>query len=528
MFTTSDSKPCLVQTERGFSVNYQNKLLYSKYNPAKNILSIIEKTEILPGTIILCFSPVLSYGLNELADKLAENCLMLGIEADKELYELAKNQSQNLKCTKSNAYTLLSPENLCLLPEKIYDISQSGNYKRVISVDFSGGTFFNQVFYNNLFEASRNAVSQFWKNRVTLVKFGRKYSSNILQNIKLINKSIQSIKTDKSILVLGAGESSVETLKKISNERDNYFIICVDVLLKTLKALKIKADALVCEEAQAVITKAFTGCKDNYDYLFLSLTASTSVAKINPEKNIFYTPLFSKSNFIKGLKEKNIIQNFQDPLGSVGLSAVEIASKIRRNEKVPIYISGLDFSYSTGKTHAKDSLHDFSRQKSANKIRPLENFSSSFGNDSKKIKGKNNLTVITTTILSSYADLFKYKFGKLQNLFDSGKTGLNLDIQKSEVKPNPESENIIEVSNFLPDNESEQFLQEEKKALNNLKDIFTGKIQLNEEERIKKITALLQNREYLYLHFPDGYKLELSQNFLNRIRIEIDYFLKKL
>ena len=96
------------------------------------------------------------------------------------------------------------------------------------------------------------------------------------------------------------------------------------------------------------------------------------------------------------------------------------------------------------------------------------------------------------------------------------------------MKPNPESENIIEVSNFLPDNESEQFLQEEKKALNNLKDIFTGKIQLNEEERIKKITALLQNREYLYLHFPDGYKLELSQNFLNRIRIEIDYFLKKL
>ena len=67
-----ESKPCLVKTERGFSVAYRNHFLYSKYNPARNILSIIEKTEVLPGSIILCFSPVLNYGLKELSEKLPE------------------------------------------------------------------------------------------------------------------------------------------------------------------------------------------------------------------------------------------------------------------------------------------------------------------------------------------------------------------------------------------------------------------------------------------------------------------------
>ena len=44
----------------------------------------------------------------------------------------------------------------------------------------------------------------------------------------------------------------------------------------------------------------------------------------------------------------------------------------------------------------------------------------------------------------------------------------------------------------------------------------------------EKITQLVQDREYLYLHFPDGHKFAYTQSFLNRVRIEIDYYLKIL
>lgn len=515
-----------MQTGQGFSVIYKDRPLYSKYNPARNILSIIDKTEILPGTIILCFSPILQYGLNELAYKLPENCLMFGIESDVELYNMAKAQTAQLECCKNNVYTLINIPELKFLPEKINELSQSGKYRRVISIDFSAGSQINQDFYNQLFEASRNTVSQFWKNRVTLVKFGRIYSSNLIKNLKFYSQSSGNVSVKKPIIVFGAGESSLQTLLSIRNNKSDYFLITVDAALQTFKSLNIKPDAVVCEEAQSVITKAFTGCRNFYNYLFVSSTATNSVVKISPEKNVFYTPLFCQTGFLKKLEERNLIKNPQPPLGSVGLSAVEMALKIRARDSVPIYVTGLDFSYSAGLTHVKMSFHDKTRRCSTNKISPLGAFASAFGNDSAFVAGKDGNKVITTTALSAYAELFRYKYYNSKNLFDAGNSGLFLDIPKANPLNDEVSEHsVTEITTTTDSNALKTFISEEIKALTELKDIFTGKIILSQEEKTKKITALLQNREYLYLHFPDGFKLELSQNFLNRIRIEIDHFL---
>ena len=84
-------KPCLVNTSQGFSILYKEKYLYSKYNPSKAIIQKINELNILPGTIFLCFSPVLSYGLKELLQKIPENCLVIACEFDKELYSFSKD-----------------------------------------------------------------------------------------------------------------------------------------------------------------------------------------------------------------------------------------------------------------------------------------------------------------------------------------------------------------------------------------------------------------------------------------------------
>ncbi len=72
------------------------------------------------------------------------------------------------------------------------------------------------------------------------------------------------------------------------------------------------------------------------------------------------------------------------------------------------------------------------------------------------------------------------------------------------------------------------FLQKERKSLEELKSLLTGKIKLPAEQLQEKITQLVQDREYLYLHFPDGHKFAYTQSFLNRVRVEIDYYLKIL
>jgi hypothetical protein len=76
--------------------------------------------------------------------------------------------------------------------------------------------------------------------------------------------------------------------------------------------------------------------------------------------------------------------------------------------------------------------------------------------------------------------------------------------------------------------EIEAFLQGERKALEELRDLLTGHTDLTGEDLIQKIESIAKAREYLYLHFADGYRFSTNQSFLNRIRTEIDFFLKYL
>ena len=82
-------KPQLVQTDRGFSVLYRNKYLYSKYNPQQSIVSQIARVDIPDSTLVICLSPVLGYGLPELEEKLPASSYILALECDQRLMRLS-------------------------------------------------------------------------------------------------------------------------------------------------------------------------------------------------------------------------------------------------------------------------------------------------------------------------------------------------------------------------------------------------------------------------------------------------------
>ena len=121
--------------------------------------------------------------------------------------------------------------------------------------------------------------------------------------------------------------------------------------------------------------------------------------------NIFYTTKFCESYFLSEMIKNKLLTDVIPPLGSVGLSAVETALKIRQDENVPVYITGMDFSYSIGQTHAKGSFHEKIRRFNNNRLIGVESFGSSFNDDAKKIIGKNNNPIITTTTLYNYSQL---------------------------------------------------------------------------------------------------------------------------
>ncbi len=543
----NNQKPCAVQkieTSQGFSVSYKEHILYSRYNPGKNIITLVEKLQLLPDSIILCCSPLLGYGMAELLQKLPENCLVILCEAEQALYDFSETEG----CLKTTDGRVLKipPEKLSELPIEIYNLAKCGLYKRVIRLDFSAGIQFNSDFYNRLFSACSDSIMTFWKNRITLTKFGRRYSKNLFENLHYLAKTKPVTdffgNIDKPIIVFGAGESTQDLINRLlsryspCNGKLQFYILCADTALQPLLKNGIRPDGVFIEEAQSVIMKAFIGTLKASDKtrIFAGLSSLPNLVHIaGIENTSFFFTEYAEGSFFNSLKQKSFMPPANLPFGSVGLTAVYYALKFRRNEDIPVYVAGLDFSYSIGLTHTKGALAHILRLIQANRIASPENYAAAYGLGSEKICGKKGHTVITTPTLKSYAVMFQNFFAGRKNLFDAGESGIDLGLPSAEVDcfaadaPRNDSKVCKAEGCGNPyEKELSDFLAGERRALEELRNLLTGHTELKGEELLEEIKKLATPREYLYLHFADGFKFSLDQSFLNRIRVEIDYFLK--
>jgi len=541
-------KPCIVQTPQGFTISYKEKFLYSKYNPSKAILQYIEKLELQAQTIFLCISPVLPYGLKELSQKLPADCIMLGCELDKELKTFIDLHEEDYRDIKN--FSFLTKDEIFnlgpILTKKNYSLSSgfklppAGSFRRIIRIDFSAGAAFAADIYESLYQNAVNALMTFWANRVTLVKFGRRYCSHFFKNLKLLDKTLPIKnyigKISKAILVIGAGESAekgIELVKK--TDRNKLFIICVDTALQPLMAQGITPDGVFIEEAQNIIAKCFTGTQDSSTQIFAGLSALSSLNHIFDASRIsYFTTLFTQAEFIEKLAKEDLLPPQNEPFGSVGITALYYALLFRSSNSIPVFICGLDFSYSAGRTHTKGAMADNSIFATSTRLSDRGNFSASYNSPAFKVKDKNGREVYTTPIMTRYAQLLSTYFAGTINLFDLSNGGIELGINK----PSEEDLKKIDIENSSRDfskgplydsnisSKLKAYFAKEISELQELKAILTGEKKLKPQEQEKSIRELIADKEYLYLHFADGQSFNYSQSFLNRIRVEIDYFLK--
>lgn len=537
----TDVTPCFVQTQQGVSIKYQEKFLYSKYNPAKNIESIIEKLEVLSGTIFLCNSPVLNYGINSLLNKLSNDCLIILCEIDNNLRNNI-NEYYRKDYISNNRVIYPSIDELYDLPvlinKKNYKFSDnkeifSGYYKRVIRIDFSAGTQFNQDFYNQLEIQSINAIKTFWVNRVTLTKFGRKYSHNLFRNLSALpyTTPIQIFfnSITKPIIICGAGESLTKGINDFKDNKDSYFILAVDTAANFLIKNNIIPDGIFIEEAQNIILKSFFDV-NNYNecHIFAgisSLPNLTHYIKDLKKLSYFFTE-YSSNDFLSSIQQESFFPPKNPPFGSVGLTTVYYALKFRQNDEIPVYIYGLDFSYTAGITHVRNSISHKERLIHNSRLQKIANYNASYLNTTKL-----NDSLFTTITLNNYANLFKQYFNNIIKLYDSRDFGISLNLPSCKPKPFHSQINKLYNNNYsYSKKDIKTFIYEELTALKLLKNILTNncpEFEKKSSEKINKIlTDLLYKREYLYLHFIDGYQLNLKIDFLKRIRTEIDYYLK--
>lgn len=571
---TDEDKPCLVETGRGLSVLYKNRYLYSKYNPVASIERLVESVEIQQDSLILCLSPVLGYGLERLAKRLPENCFMLAIESDPQLLELYNPTTIPagvgfLGAEKTGElYNLLTRKSQ--LADNQVPIPSPGTFRHCLRLDFSAATALHQEEYLAIHRIAELAVANFWKNRLTLIKMGRLYHRNIIRNLALLphGRAIPAERVDRPLLVLGAGPSADETIQQLERLspdcRKQICLLAVDAAVPALLTRKIKPDLVLALECQHAIQQAYTTAIGTQLLFLADLTSRPSILhedtgfqraagknnRLQPifgrnctgGETAFFSTEFASTSFLERLQRKGLLEYRLPPLGSVGIAAVELAVRMRTNSGVPILVSGLDFSHSLGRTHCKESFQVRNNLTRCSRLNPPGSYGSLSNPTLEKRSGKSG-PIYSDHILRQYAQIFLHRFQDTANIYDVGGAGLDLGLQKMDFEsawkllvPAQDGKSDGAAGARKPDKKRqpdkgdeglaglvEEFYRGEEALLQELRDgLSQGAIPK------ERILAILEEADYLYLHFPDGHRPSLETSFLKRVRSEIDFFLKDI
>jgi hypothetical protein len=542
----SAGQPVPVETGRGLSVQYRDRHLYSRFDPSKHILARISALVIQPETIVLCASPLLGYGLEEILAKLPTTSLALAVEHDEALmsFSLAHIDRAVIAHERFRYVRASAPEAVVAYIDEL----EAGPFRRCLRIDLSGGSAVNDDFYATTTSLIDDYISRYWRNRITLIKLGRNYARNFFRNISSLAKTelLSSGSCNQPILVAGAGPSLEQTLPFIQAQRERLFLLAVDTALPVLHDSGITPDAVVLVESQYWIEKAFIGFADSRIPVIADLTARPGAVRATSGPIRFFHTKYANARFLGRFADSCETPVSVPPLGSVGLTAIYLARELAA-PGLPIFFTGLDFSWGKGFTHARGAPATTAIYESAHRITPASQSCAdrAFSPGAFSREGKCG-AVCTDPSLSGYAELCARAFKDDTRIFDIGGEGLVTGCARMtesdagrlmrEIENDCASEvgtlrYGIEASSCGQQNAREdvvRFLENERKNLSLLRDMLTGAIDADKNTRAT-IESLVREMDYLFLHFPDGHKgYTDSPAFLNRIRIEIDYFLKTL
>ncbi|MDR0487195.1 MAG: DUF115 domain-containing protein, partial [Treponema sp.] len=506
-------------------------------------------------TLYFCPSPLYGYGLDRLLarfEKEAPNSALLCVEADSELYELnKKNIDPSLAANKKLHITnICESKDLCAIVRKTWGVRV---FRRIETVRFTGGWQLFPELYETLCQAIRREIVTDWSNALTLAKLGRLYMRNALRNLFLIPRfpSITKLSFGESpVLVLGAGPSLDEILEYLERrftqtlrrpESRSFKIICVDTCLGTLRDRNIPPDLVVILESQHWNLGDFIGCRGWNIPMAMDISAlPQSEEMLAGEGFLFMTP-WTPLRIFERLKGAGLLPGVIPPLGSVGLSAVELARHLSRGK---IICAGLDFSFTVDKYHARSTPGHRSRLDKQSRFCGFFNtaaYEASFA-----VHSKSNIPVRSNPAMQNYRSLFEREFAADSRLFDIAGSGLHLGLktlspqdaleilasfpQRDDITAEQKRENQFSLTEKLL-----FFIHDEKDRLEKLKNILTGAAAAEKTQ----LDTLIDECDYLWAHFPDysgGLRPDLSDSsaedsadrlsFLKRLRAEIDPVLK--
>ena len=380
-------------------------------------------------------------------------------------------------------------------------------------------------------------IQEYWKNRMTLIHMGPLWIRNIFRNLYKFhtNKNIlisgHFPHLNCPILVTGAGESLEYSIDFIKEKRNFFKILTVDTALSVLLENEIDPDYVIAMDAQIYNFYDFVKAKDRNFPLFFDITGYSGIPEILNGNIYPFISNFANTKILDRLNYYALLPAQMPALGSVGISAINLALKITSGE---VFYTGLDFSYKIGKSHANGSPRNLSELERSNRIEPLEQPGIYYERPLMHNKDKSDKNCITDLILNSYADLMCNNFKQNERLLDIGETGLfsgGILTNASDLILKDECAETVYIKpdkNLTSINSFKEFCKNEIKLLNKLYDTtflhLSGK-----SSKSKLILELLKEADYIYLHFPDkSPEPSIESGYLKRILISCGYYINIL
>lgn len=536
--------PLLVDTGKGLSVSWKGRFLYSSRDPAALPVRTALQATIRPETLVLCPSPLLGYGMRELLDAMPASCSILALEESEELMSVTASMlPASIKDNpRFRCFRLDSPAQALHIIEAI----QGFPFRRCLRLDLSGGAALNPNFYREAHAVIDEHLSRWWKNRFTLMRLGRGYGRNIFRNMPALlrSRSLQDLFPDamkKPICVCGAGPSLDRLLPELLANRADLFILAVDAAVPSLIYSGLKPDLILVLESQFWIEESLYAAARSGIPVLGDLTARPGALSIPSGPAAFCLTEYADMAFLKRLKQEfPLLPRFM-PLGSVGLTALQAARSLAHPNK-PVLFCGLDFSWKAGYTHSREAPAPARERREQSRFRPLQGDPSELKTGVSRAAGKQG-AAYTDPALSGYAQSAR-EMMKTGSFLDLGEEGLPLGVPGIRLgraiaewmDPSAEKEAggaTRTKQTGASSSRADSFLRAEKKTLEDLRGILTGESgETNDstpEEQSLRVLEILRSCDYLWTHFPDGHRgPSLEKAFLNRVRVEIEYFLKSI
>lgn len=346
-------------TPSGVAVSLGGRSLTGN-DPAASSLRRIPR-EVPSQTLVLLYSPLLGYGVQELRERLDPTSAMLLVELDDRLATIQHHEKSVIpNPLPEMAGQAWSVAGAVQIADQL--IARYG-IRRLLTVNLTGGTRLHTRDYAHLTRLVDDRIRLFWNNRGAQIRLGRRWITNLMRNALLDSLPLAALGKTLSprVVLVGAGpnlDRHLEELQRSFASRaeagrcppEGVSLVALDTALPALAEAGLRPHLVFSMDGQLANAYDLMPWRWEGATLIADITVHPSIARRFPvERRAFFASRFSETvSLLHGPVLEGI--PLVAPRGSVAPAALEILTThlgVRH-----IVTVGVDFWYHPPRTHA--------------------------------------------------------------------------------------------------------------------------------------------------------------------------------